>query len=200
MTTWVDDPSGGRDRGPQALLRAWVEVLLRPTRFFRTGIAPGDQAPGLTFAMAVVLVEEASRLALDPGAIPHLTGSPALSAALVVALAVLVVTPAVLHLVAALLTLPLVVLADERGGIGQTVQVLAYSTAPCALAGLPFPAVRLLVAAYGTSLLVDGLVAVHGLSGRRAWLAAAIPAAIVYGYGFRGFAALATLLSGWYLI
>ena len=50
MTTWVENPTGGRDRGPRNLVRAWIEVLVRPQQFFRNGVAPGDQAPGLVFA------------------------------------------------------------------------------------------------------------------------------------------------------
>ena len=175
-------------------------MLLRPRRFFRAAVAPGDQAPGLTFAMAVVLVEEASRLALAPEAVPALTGSRALSAALTVAVAVLIVTPAALHLVAAIQTLPLMALADERAGISETVQVLAYAAAPCALAGVPIPEVRIVATAYGAVLLVVGLSVVHGIGPRRAAVAGAVPAALVFGYGFRGFAALSTLLTRWYII
>ena len=200
MTTWIEEPRGGRDRGPRALARAWVEVLLRPHRFFRAGVAPGDQAPGLTFAMTVVLVEEASRLALSPGAIPAVAGGRLLSAVLVVAVAVLVVTPAALHLLAAVQTLPLLVLAHDRAGVSETVQVLAYASAPCVLAGVPLPGVRVAATAYGTVLLAIGLGTVHGLGRRRAALAAAVPAALLFGYGFRGFDALATLLGRWYLI
>lgn len=200
MTTWIEESTGGRDRGPVAIARAWVEVLVRPGRFFRAGVAPGDQAPGLTFVMAVVLVEEATRLMLSPASIPSITASPVLSAGLTVAVAVLIVTPAALHLVAAVQTLPLIVLAEDRAGISETVQVLAYSAAPCVFAGVPVPAVRVLATAYGAFLLVDGLAVVHGLSERRARLAAAVPAVIVFGYGFRGFDAIATLLSRWYII
>ena len=200
MTTWVEVPGGGRDRGLRAVARAWFEVLVRPHNFFRAAVAPGDQAPGLTFAMAVVLVEEASRLALAPGAVPALTGSRAVSAVITVAVAVLIVTPAALHLVAAIQTLPLMVLADERAGISETVQVLAYAAAPCALAGVPIPGVRIVATAYGAVLLVVGLSVVHGIGSRRAAVAGAIPAVIVFGYGFRGFAALATLLTRWYVI
>lgn len=200
MTTWIEESTGGRDRGPVAIARAWVEVLVRPGRFFRAGVAPGDQAPGLTFVMAVVLVEEATRLMLSPTSIPSITASPLLSAGLTVAVAVLIVTPAALHLVAAVQTLPLIVLAEDRAGISETVQVLAYSAAPCVFAGVPVPTVRVLATAYGAFLLVDGLAVVHGLSERRARLAAAVPAVIVFGYGFRGFDAIATLLSRWYII
>ena len=201
MTTWVEEPSGGRDRGPRALLRAWWEACAHPERFFRVGIGPGDQAPGLTFAMAVVLVEEASRLALEPTAVPAIAGGPTPAAAvLVVAVATLLVAPAALHLVAAVQTLLLVPLAPDRAGISETVQVIAYATAPCVLAGLPIPAVRVAAAVYGAFLLVTGLAVVHGLSTTRAGLAGAVPAALVFGYGFRGFAALAEQLAAWYLI
>jgi hypothetical protein len=177
-----------------------VEVLVRPRRFFHAAVAPGDQAPGLTFAMAVVLVEEASRLALAPAAVPALTGSRAASAVITVAVAVLIVTPAALHLVAAVQTVPLMALAGDRAGISETVQVLAYAAAPCALAGVPVPAVRVAATAYGAVLLVVGLAVVHRMGRRRAILAGAIPAALVFGYGFRGFAAIATLLAEWYII
>lgn len=200
MTTWIEDPRGGRDRGPRAILRAWLEVLVRPQRFFRVGVAPGDQAPGLVFAMLVVTVEEATRLSLDPSAVLAVTGSRVLSVVLVVAVAVLIVTPAALHLVAAIQTVALVPLARDRAGISETVQVLAYASAPCALAGIPIPEVRALVTAYGAYLLVVGLSVVHPIGRRRAALAAAIPAALVFGYGFRGFEAVWTLLARWYIV
>ena len=56
MTQWVEDVEGGRQRGLRGLAKAWIEVLVRPRRFFAEGIAPGDQGPGLTFAIAIVLV------------------------------------------------------------------------------------------------------------------------------------------------
>jgi len=200
VTTWTETPGGGRGRGPRALLSAWVEVLVRPRRFFRTAVAPGDQAPGLVFAMLVVLVEESTRLVLSPGSVPRLTGSPTLSALLVVLVAVLIVAPAALHIVAAIQTLGLMVLARDRAGISETVQVLAYASAPCVLAGISNPGVRVVVAAYGAYLLVVGVVEVHDVSPRRAALSSTIPAVLVFGYGFHGFSALATLLARWYII
>src|SRR6056297_1915222 len=109
VTQWIENVSGGRERGPAALARAWVEVLVNPSRFFERAIAPGDQAPGLVFAMAVVLVEEATRFALVPGVPPTVDGQPALSVAFWLALVTLFVAPAVLHLTAALQTLLLLV-------------------------------------------------------------------------------------------
>lgn len=198
MTSWVDDPGGGRDRGPRGVARAWVEVLLRPRRFFRSGVAPGDQGPGLTFAMAVVAIEEAGRLALVPAAAPELVGGRLTSAALIVGLAALLITPAALHLLAAIQTLLLRPLVEERAGVSETVQVLGYATAPCVLAGFPVPALRVLCAAYGAWLLVFGLAVVHETDGWRAVLAGLLPAAAVFGYGFRGFLAAQQLLAGSY--
>ncbi|MFB6361259.1 MAG: YIP1 family protein [Halobacteriales archaeon] len=198
MTSWVEDPGGGRDRGPRGLARAWVEVLLRPRRFFRSGVAPGDQGPGLTFAMTVVAIEEAARLALAPAAIPELAGGRLASAAVLVGLAALLVTPAALHLLAAIQTILLRPLVEERAGVSETVQVLGYAIAPCVLAGIPVPALRVLCAAYGAWLLGVGLTVVHETDGWRAALAALLPAAAVFGYGFRGFLAVQQLLAGSY--
>lgn len=194
MTQWVR-PEGGRERGPVGLLKAWVAVLTRPRRFFADGIAPGDQAPGLAFAMAVVLIEEATRLALAPGAVPAVVESRLLSAGLVLALAVLLVTPLALHLVAAVQVVALLVVpAERRAGVSETVQVVAYATAPCALAGLPFPGLRVVCGFYGAVLLVVGLRARNDVSLPVAAALGAVPAALVFGYGFRAFAAWRALV------
>ena len=193
VTSWVAEPGGGRERGPRGVARAWVEVLVRPRRFFANGVAPGDQGPGLTFLMAVVAVEEASRLLLRPEAVPTLVGGRALSFLLVVGLATLLVAPAGLHLLGALQVLLLRPLVADRAGVSETVQALAYAAAPCALAGIPSPWIRAACTLYGAALLVVGLSVVHDTSYRRAALAAALPAIAVFGYGFRGVAALGAL-------
>ncbi|WP_128476076.1 YIP1 family protein [Halorussus pelagicus] len=189
MTQWVENPTGGRDRGPAALARAWLEVLVAPRRFFERGVAPGDQAPGLVFAMTVVLVEVATRFALVPSAVPSIGGRPALAALFGLALATVFVAPAVLHLTGALQTVLLMGVVRDRAGTSETVQVIAYATAPCVFAGIPSPTLRLACTAYGAVLLVVGLRTVHGTSTLRAAVAGAIPAAIVFGYAFRGVAA-----------
>ncbi|RJT04860.1 YIP1 family protein [Halococcus sp. IIIV-5B] len=194
MTQWVENPTGGRDRGPGALARAWLEVLVRPRRFFSTGVAPGDQAPGLVFVGAVVAVEECSRFLLVPGALPVIADQRLASLVLVLVLAVGLIAPLALHFAAALCTLGLALLVSERGGISETVQVIAYATAPCLLAGPPIPALRVVCAVYGAVLLVVGISEIHGTSLVRAALAAAVPAAFVFGYAFRGFAAAGTVL------
>lgn len=189
MTTWIEEPEGGRERGPRAIGRAWLEVLVRPRRFFRTGVAPGDQAPGLTFFMVVVFCAEATRYALVPGAYPGLAVAWPLAATFWLALVVLLVAPLSLHATAAIQTLILMVLVPDRAGISRTVQVIGYAAAPCALAGFPVPGLRLLCAAYSAALLICGLAIVHGTSVVRAALAGAIPATLLFAYGFRGLAA-----------
>lgn len=196
MTTWVENPRGGRDRGPRGLARAWLEVLVRPRRFFTVGVAPGDQAPGLVFGVVVALVYAATRFAVDPVLVPSLPGGDVVSVGVALAVVALFVAPGVLHLVAALQTLLLLVLAPDRGGVSQTVQVLAYATAPAAFAGLPLPGVAAVAGLYGTLLLAVGISEVHGTSVGRGLVAAAVPAALVFGYGYGGFAAAQAVLGG----
>jgi len=196
MTQWVENSGGGRDRGPGAMARAWLEVLLHPRRFFRTGIAPGDQAPALTFVMAVVAIEEGTRFLLVTDAVPPVAGGEGVSMVIALAVAVLIVAPASLHLTSALQTVLLMLGAPERGGVGETVQILAYATAPCVFAGAQIPALRVLCALYATILYVVGLGRVHDLSPTRAIGLGAIPAAVAFGYGFRGFDAVLGLFGG----
>ncbi len=200
MEVLVAGDGPGREGGLRGLVRAWVTMLVRPRRGFREMVAPGDQAPGLLFAMVVVFVEETIRVVFVPEAVPSIAGGRLASAVVLVAVAVLLVTPAVLHLVTAIQTLLLMGLIPERAGVSETVQLLGYATAPCVFAGLPFPSLRVFCAAYGAGLLVVGLSEVHGISPRRGLLVGFVPAAIVFGYGFRGFAALGTLLARWYII
>lgn len=210
MTQWVENPTGGRDRGPAAVARAWMEILYRPRRFFRTGIAPGDQAPGLVFAALIVLVEEASRYAvvrlaqrgvvsLGEFTYPGISGFSPGVALLAVLAVIMFVMPATVHLTAAVQTLLLVPVAENRGGISETVQTLCYAMAPCLLAGLPVVELRLLVTVWGASLYIVGTAVVHDLSVGKAAVVGAIPAAIVFGYGFRGFHAISLLLPGGFL-
>lgn len=205
MTTWVEEPRGGRARGPRGLLRAWVEVLVRPGRFFRTGVSPGDQAPGLVFAVCVAVAFVGGRFlhaflrrgepfTFPPGSVPTVFGGPVASALLVLALTGLLVAPAILHLVAALQTVLLIPIVRDRGGVSETVQVIAYASAPCALAGPPIPSLRTACALYGAALLILGLREVHGTSTLRAAAAGALPATLLFGVGFRGLDALTALL------
>jgi hypothetical protein len=129
-----------------------------------------------------------------PGAAPVFGGRPALSALFGLALAALFVAPAVLHLTAAVQTVLLLAVVPERAGISETVQTIAYATAPCVFAGLPSPTIRAVCTVYGAALLFVGLRTVHDTSWSRAIVAGVIPAAIAFGYAFRGFAALTEMV------
>lgn len=186
MTTWVENPEGGRERGPRGLLRAWLEVLVRPRQFFRNGVAPGDQAPGLIFAVVVGVAYTVGLFAFTPDRIPALAGGQTVSVAIALAAVALVVAPAALHLTAALQTVLLMVAVRDRAGVSETVQVIAYATAPCVFAGLPSSPLRLLCAVYGAALLVIGLREVHGTTTARALVAGAIPATLLFGSALGG--------------
>ncbi|MBB6646158.1 YIP1 family protein [Halobellus ruber] len=186
MTTWVENPTGGRDRGPRGLLRAWLEVLIRPRQFFRNGVAPGDQAPGLVFAVAVAVAYVAGLFAFVPARIPGFALGPGVSAALGLALVAVVVAPATLHLAAALQTVILIVVVPGRAGVSETVQVIAYAASPCVFAGVPIPAVRAGCTVYAAALLTVGLREVHGTTTARAAVAGAVPATLLFGTAFGG--------------
>lgn len=193
MTQWAENTDLGRERGPVAVLRAWVEVLVSPRRFFRGKVAPGDQAPGLTFVAAVVLVSETVRLAVVDNAYPVIGGQPAASAVLWVLFVVVLVAPAGVHLTAALQTVILIGTVEDRAGVSETVQVLCYATAPCVLVGLANPWVTGAVAVWGAVLFVVGVSEVHSVPLATALAVAAVPAALAFGYGFGGFEALAAV-------
>lgn len=207
MTTWVENPRGGRERGPRGLARAWVEVLVRPWRFFRNGVAPGDQAPGLAFAVAVALFYVGSRFLFVPATRPAFFRNEAASVLVGLLVAGLIVAPIALHLVAALEVVVLAAVAPDRAGVSETVQVIAYATAPMALAGVGVhPSVggvsgvelavagwRLFCACYGVALLVVGMRVVHDVSLPRAAVAAVVPGVVVFGYLFGGVFALERL-------
>ncbi|NIC00449.1 YIP1 family protein [Halobacterium sp. R2-5] len=192
MTTWVE-PEGGRERGPVGLAKSFTQVLVNPAAFFEEAVSPGDQAPGLVFAMAVVLVVQGTRLLLDPSRALAFPAPTWLAAALTLALAVLLVAPAALHALSAVETLALAAVAPDRGGVSETVQVLAYASAPCAFVGVSMPAVTFVCGLWAFALLVLGTRIVHDTSLPRALAAALVPGVLAYGSGFGWFAATAAV-------
>ncbi|MFB6128339.1 MAG: YIP1 family protein, partial [Halorhabdus sp.] len=194
VTEWVDPAGRGRERGPTGLLGAWIGVMTTPREFFRNAVAPGDQAPGLVFLSVVVAIEESVRYALAPDAAPVFGGRPVATAVLAVLVTVVLIAPTGLHLLAAIQTVLLWPITEDRAGISETVQVLAYAIAPCVVAGIPVAPLRVVAAGYGTLLLVVGLSTVHGVSYWKGALAGSIPAMLLYGVAFRGFDALGTIV------
>ncbi|QGN06686.1 hypothetical protein Hrd1104_04840 [Halorhabdus sp. CBA1104] len=194
MTQWVDPGTRGRKKGPLGLLWAWIGVVTTPRRFFRRSVAPGDQAPGLVFLLVVVGIEAGSRYIFHPETRPVVGSQPVVSAVLVLLVTVLLVAPLGLHVLAALQTVLLWPITPDRAGISETVQVLAYATAPCVFAGIPIPAVTIVAASYGAVLLVVGLSTVHDIDYAQGVIAGAVPIVLVYGVVFGGFDAIATLV------
>ncbi len=185
--------------------------MIRPRQFFDRAVTPGDQAPGLTFAVVVAAVYAVGWMAVDPGAIPAIADPPLLSALVVLLVVVALAAPVGLHLTAAVATVALVIASLERrdgdglrgrigfrdrGGVSETVQVVAYASAPMALAGPPVPTLRIACAAYATGLLLVGIRSVHGTTPIRTLLAAIPPALVGYGVGYRAVAAARSVLGG----
>ena len=215
MTHWTTDPEGGRARGPRGLVRAWVEVLIRPRRFFANGTSPGDQAPALTFAAVVAAAYAIGWIVADPGVVPPVAESVVLSAVVVVLVVAALAAPVGLHLTAAVATVSMIVASVERdgdgdgdggrgwglttrdrAGVSETVQVVAYASAPMALAGPPIPELRLVCGAYATVLLCLGVWTVHGTTPIRTLVGGLPPALFGYGVGYRVVAAARTLFGG----
>lgn len=176
----------------RAVGRVWVAVMVEPQRFFRRGVAPGDQAPGLTFALAVVAVAAGTHLATRPAYATVVGEYPTLSLVVVFLLLVLVVAPLVLHFAAAVQTVGLIGLvpSGDRGGVSETVQVIGYACAPCVFSGVPAAPVRVACVVYGFGLLVVGTKIVHHTTWGRAVSACLVPGLVVFGYGFGGVAAV----------
>jgi hypothetical protein len=84
----------------------------------------------------------------------------------------------------------------ERGGVSETVQTIAYATAPCVFAGVPIPGLRVVCALYGAGLLAIGISEIHRTSLLRAAVVSAIPSLFVFGYGFGGLPPLVTFVEG----
>lgn len=202
-TATRESPSG-RARGPRGIVQAWVAVLTRPRQFFARGVVPGDQAPGLTFAAVVAGTFTLGWTATEPAVVPGIAESVALSAIVVVLIVTALGAPVGLHLTAALATLSLLVASVERapsfglrdrGGVSETVQVVAYASAPMALAGPAFPALRIACGVYATLLLLVGLHTVHETTPLRTLVAGVPPALFGYGVGYRVVAAVRTVLT-----
>ena len=93
------------------MVENWIAIIIRPKWFFDKKIKSGNQSEGLVFAMGVVMVEEGSRLILVDSNYFFIS----------LGVAVLIITPILLHIVAAIQTLLLRVGAKNRKGIGATV-------------------------------------------------------------------------------
>ncbi|WP_280585731.1 YIP1 family protein [Halorubrum sp. Boch-26] len=204
MTSWIENRAGGRARGPRGIARAWAEALVRPGRLFANGVSPGDQAPALTFAVAVAAAFALGWMVAAPSVVPGIVASVPVSALVVFLVVIALAAPVGLHLTAAVATVSVIVASVEiddglglrdRGGVSETVQVVAYASSPMALAGPPIPALRIACGAYAAALLLIGFRVVHGTSWPRTFVAGAPPALLGYGVGYRVIASVRTLFA-----
>jgi Uncharacterized protein conserved in archaea len=189
VTTWVETPTGGRERGLRGVMQAWIGVILTPRQFFANAVSPGDQAPGLVFGIIVATAYVGGLFAGNPSQIPGLSDSSTISAGITVIAVMLLIAPATLHLTAALQTVLLILVVPSRAGVSETVQIVAYAAAPCIVAGIPISAIRVICTAYAAVLLIIGIREVHATSTVRAVIAAGIPATLLFGSALGGISA-----------
>jgi hypothetical protein len=128
--------------------------------------------------------------------IPIMADSFGLTAVFVLLLLAVVVAPAALHLAAAIQTVLLMLLVDDRAGVSETVQIIGYASAPCVFAWVPIPGVAALCGLYAAGLLIVGLAVVHRTTPLRAAVAGIVPAILVFGVGFGAIAAGRAVAAG----
>jgi len=171
VTSWIADPEGGRARGPVRSLGWWIEALVRPRRLFRERRGARRSGPGADVRRRRRRRLRARLDRLGAGVVPEIVVSVPVSAAILFLLVVVLVAPVGLHLTAAVATLSVILASVEfddgialrdRGGVSETVQVVAYASSPMALAGPPIPELRVVCGAYAAVLLLIGFRIVHG--------------------------------------
>lgn len=182
------------------LIGTWIAVVGRPHRFFRNSIDRGEQSGALLFVAAVVLTTLVFRIGFGTLTLPTIGTSPLLSSILWIGVLVVLVTPLLLHLLAAVQTVLLIGLAPNRAGISETVQILAYAAAPCIFTGFGHVGLTLIACGYALGLVVYGTAVVHDCGWLRAAIAGGTPAVMALGIGFGGFAALEGFLRAHYII
>jgi hypothetical protein len=195
VTTWINPSETGRDRGVRGLLKTYVSILISPKQFFDSAVVPGDQVPGLIFGVVIALGYTVGIVLVTVSA-PPTVAQPEVLASVILLMAVgLIIGPITLHLAAAFQTVLLIGLAPDRGGVSETVQLIAYASAPCLFAFIQVPIIRLMTCAYAWSLLLVGIRSVHSTSRLRAIAAGGPTGALLYGGLFRGFDAFEMLLT-----
>lgn len=181
-------------------LDRWITTMTRPHRVWATFVTPRDQAAGIGFALGTVLLWFVLGLASGVISVPVYGNLYWLSVFVWGAFLLAVVTPVALHVLAAGMTIALMVLAPERGHISETVQVLALSLAPAVGLIVPNPLVQIVCGVYGIGLLCYGLATVHELSFWRAIFIGFLPGYLVFFIGFGAETALFEMLRHWYII
>lgn len=164
-------------------VRKWFGVVLDPYGFFREiNDEETGQRHALFFFTGVVLLARLPDVVLN-GTTPF--------EFLLIAAVILLLSPAVLHVLSGIQYLALWLAAPDDMGVDRTLRAVAYGAAPAVVAWVPVAGV---VAFYGAYLQYVGIRVGHGLPRWRAAAAAAVPAVLLYGLVFNVFARLESLL------
>lgn len=181
-------------------LRLWIETLVTPWRVFPDRVRVGDQTRAIIIAILVAGAWVAVRIGAAPGSFPILGGSTAASLLIWALLLSVVVAPLGVHVLAAIATVVLHAVASDRAGVSETVQTVAFATAPAPVIATGVAELQVLAALYGGALLVFGLIRVHRISIERAVLVGVIPAYLMFVVGFGAGDGFVELMRRWYLI
>ncbi|MFB6186403.1 MAG: YIP1 family protein, partial [Halobacteriaceae archaeon] len=173
----------------------WVGVMQNPRKFFERVIIPGDQAPGLTFAMTVTGIYLLSLVTFRTAPILSNAIQSVLSGVVLIGIFIAIITPLVIHLLAAIQTVLLMVFIADRGSVSETVQLICYAAAPGIFMGIPILLVQIAAGVYGISLYIIGVRVVHNVSFSKAIIVGIVPASILFGYGFQMMNALHQMIS-----
>lgn len=178
----------------------WIVAMFFPWRCFTERVRPRDQSLGIVFAMVMVTLWAVISILIGTFSHPVIGGVAWLSAIIWLSLLVIVVTPVAIHLLAAIATVVLITVAPNRQGVSETVQVIAFATAPVPLLGIDLIGVQAVAALYGFGLMWYGVRKVHRLSIERSLLVVAIPGYILFAMGFDADVAITEVLRYWYII
>lgn len=178
----------------------WLDVTFRPWVGFTRHVQPRDQSRGVIFAIAVVAAWVALSAAYGTFDYHVIGDLRLLSLVLWITLLLAVVTPVAIHLLGAVVTLMLVFLAPHRRGVSETVQVIAFAMAPIVFVAVPNTTVQAVSGLYASVVLIVGLTVVHRLPFERGVVIGALPAYVLFLYGFGAESAIVELLRSWYII
>ena len=178
----------------------WFTAIVAPWICFTDFITERDQTRAIGFIVLMVVFWQLMTVLLGEPSHPIIGNSPTVSLIVWTVLLALFVAPVAIHLLAFVTTLVLIAVVEERASVSETVQVLAYATAPVVFLPIPVVALQVAIGLYGSFILVYGLRVVHEISIWRALLAGIIPAYLLFGMGFGADDALLELLRGYRII
>ncbi|MDY7081650.1 MAG: YIP1 family protein [Halobacteria archaeon] len=154
----------------------WYSVMVNPYGFYSTiNAEERGQKNGLVFFVLVTLVARVPTF---------YEGNANMFKFAVLTAVLLLVSPALLHIITGIQYLALWLVTDEDRGVDRTLRAVAYSTAPAVVAWIPGVGI---VALYGVYLQYVGIREGHKIGRVRAAVAVAVPAVLLYSVGYLGY-------------